>query len=262
MGSKKNYINLKINTNHTTINDMKFGDQFFDTWFQAREELRPEIFASTETSKRYNITDEGLESIRQKWIEKCQFFKRKSKPSYSGIIFWDTHYEILIARGKNYPVGLSISLSMSTKEIYMIDLFKLFLPIFYSKYGSIDSRYSIDKKYYFKEENDEYDNYRSRGAYVGTHFPQLGMTIPQITWVNYFGDELVSLIGEDKFLSLKAYQIEKIANGYFIMSYPSHKMIDTPEANAEEERIMQHLGREYFFDRNKVNAEEWIWKNY
>ena len=85
------------------------------------------------------------------------------------------------------------------------------------------------------------------------------MTIPQITWVNYFGDELVSLIGEDKFQTLNAHHIEKIYNGYFIMSYLSHKMIDTPEANAEEERIMQHLGKDHFFDRNKVNTDEWLW---
>ncbi len=258
MVSQKNYITLDIYTNYTEINKIEFGNHFLDTWLNAREDLCPEFFAETETCKRSEVAKIDIDSLKKKWIDKCQYFKRISKPKFTGMIYWNPYIESNFKKGKKYPVLLSIFFSITSKETYIIDMFKFLLPLFLSKYANINTNFSNNNKYQFIKEIEKSICYRYKGTYVGTHFPQLGMTIPQISWVNYFGDELVSIIGEEKFQTLKAHHVEKIYNGYFIMSYPSHKMINTPEANEEEERIMQHLGKDHFFDRNKVNAEDWI----
>lgn len=259
---RSRYLSLDLATDYQEISEKKFGELFLKTWLNAKEDLRPDEFYYAEgVRKKYLVVELGLEGLLNEWFYNCSMFKRKQSPKFNGSIHFDTNLKHYERKGIKYHNVFTIFFPMANKSEYILELFKLFLPVFHTKFGQIDANFVSDQRYKFVKKTETRKSTKSFGYYVGTN-PEYGLdfTIPQISWVNFLGNELVELIGENKFRTLKAYHIEKICEGYLIISYPSHKTLGTPEGFIEEERIMQHLGRHYFFDRKKID-EKTIWSD-
>ncbi|KAB8030737.1 hypothetical protein [Fluviispira multicolorata] len=249
----KNYLKLKLFACHPDMEEKEFGKNFLEHWLSAEDDLRPEEFFFAEgVKKKFLVAELGIEGLVKEWPDNCSMFRRKNKPKLNGMIGYYHNNENVF----------TVFFSMGQNSEYMIKFFKLLFPLFKSYYGNIQSSKVIITRYEFTRKTDNYDSSHQYGDIISLYdYYGFGITIPQISWVNFLGKELVERIGEDKFKTLTSYIIEKINDGYFIVTHPSHRFHGTPEGYAEEERIMQHLGRHHFFDRNLVDQKS-LWSDH
>jgi len=83
---------------------------------------------------------------------------------------------------------------------------------------------------------------------------RIGLTLerglPGIYWANFFGPLYVEFFGREKFLSAPAYFKEELPDGGFLLlTAPSPLDYGRPEVRALEEALMDHLGRDAFFEK-------------
>ncbi|KAB8027414.1 hypothetical protein [Fluviispira multicolorata] len=249
--STRNYLIFEIRSKNPEMERKEFGRSFLSDWLSAEEDLRPEEFFFAEgMTKKYLVSELGVEGLVNEWPRNCSMFRRKTKPKFNGMI---SYYREKV---------LTIFLTMGQKSDFMIRLYKLLLRIFKADFGNIRSNDVEIKQNWFYKEFYGVTQERGCGTYAMSYDKYgLGFRIPQLSWVNYLGKDLVERIGEDKFKTLEAYQVEKINDGYLIITDPSHRVHGTEVGYAEEERIMQHLGRQHFFDRNLIDLNI-LWADY
>jgi hypothetical protein len=93
---------------------------------------------------------------------------------------------------------------------------------------------------------------------VGRNFDKY---LPGLFAHNYFGPPYVELIGEDALLSAPAAETRKIGDGVLLVVEPDPERWDTPQAMSRNQTILDHLGREYFYDKHNptqdVSAPKW-----
>jgi len=83
---------------------------------------------------------------------------------------------------------------------------------------------------------------------------RIGLTLerglPGIYWANFFGPLYVNFFGREKFLTAPAHHKEELPDGGFLLlTAPSPSEYDRPEVQAMAEAIMDHLGRDAFFEK-------------
>lgn len=82
---------------------------------------------------------------------------------------------------------------------------------------------------------------------------QKGLTehLPGIYWANFFGPIYVEFFGREKLLSAPAYKVEELPEGgILLLTSASPLDWDNPETKEIERAVVEHLGKEAFFDRN------------
>ena len=79
--------------------------------------------------------------------------------------------------------------------------------------------------------------------------------LPGVYWVTYFGPGAATILGGDRLAQLKAHQVERMEAGYLVWAYPSVSEVGTPSALDAEQRIIEQLGRERFFDKAHADIE-------
>jgi len=88
------------------------------------------------------------------------------------------------------------------------------------------------------------------GKTVSTGGLDLREGLPGIYWANFFGPLYVEFFGREKFLSAPAYFKEELPDGGFLLlTAPSPLDYGRPEVRALEEALMDHLGRDAFFEK-------------
>lgn len=100
---------------------------------------------------------------------------------------------------------------------------------------------------------DEQTLVTQKGPY-GTNLLGSGFDIrkyvPGVYWANVFGVEYATFWGKQKLLSAPAYRVEELpSGGVLIVAYEDPLAYDSPAAREARERIKDHIGREYFFDK-------------
>ena len=74
--------------------------------------------------------------------------------------------------------------------------------------------------------------------------------LPGIYWANFFGPTYIDFFGVDKFLTVPAHYKEKLADGgYLLLTSESPFDYDQTKVRKLEEKIINHLGREAFFEK-------------
>ncbi|KAB8027415.1 hypothetical protein [Fluviispira multicolorata] len=249
---RKNFLKIKFDSKYPGMIEKEFARSFLSAWLSVEEDLRPEEFYFAERSKiKFVVSELGVEGLVNGWPRKCKMFRRKTKPKFDGMIGYYKNANCL-----------TVFLTMGQKSEFMIRLYKLLLNLFKANYGRIQSNEVEIKRNWFYKDFYNATQERRCGTNVNSYDEYgLGFRIPQLSWVNYLGKDLVERIGEDKFKTLEAYQVEKINDGYLIITNPSHRVHGTEVGYAEEERIMQHLGRQHFFDRNLIDLNI-LWADY
>ncbi|MCX7682629.1 MAG: hypothetical protein N2508_11825 [Anaerolineae bacterium] len=88
------------------------------------------------------------------------------------------------------------------------------------------------------------------GKMVSTGGLDLQEGLPGIYWANFFGPLYVNFFGREKFLTAPAYHKEELPDGgLLLLTAPSPLDYGRPEVRALEEAIMNHLGRDAFFEK-------------
>jgi hypothetical protein len=80
-----------------------------------------------------------------------------------------------------------------------------------------------------------------------------GRYLPGLFWLNFFGQRLCEHVGRSRFLDARSHIVSEVDAGVLIGLSPDPDRWDTPEYQAEETRVRQHLGADLFFDRNRPN---------
>jgi hypothetical protein len=79
--------------------------------------------------------------------------------------------------------------------------------------------------------------------------------LPGLFAHNYFGPPYVDLIGQDALLSAPAAETRKIGDGVLLVVEPDPERWDTPQAMSRNQTILDHLGREYFYDKHNPTQD-------
>jgi hypothetical protein len=88
------------------------------------------------------------------------------------------------------------------------------------------------------------------GKTVSTGGLDLREGLPGIYWANLFGPIYVDFFGREKFLTAPAYHKEELPDGGFLLlTAPSPLDYGRPEVQALEEALIDHLGRDAFFEK-------------
>lgn len=77
--------------------------------------------------------------------------------------------------------------------------------------------------------------------------------LPGLYWLNFFGAPYCDLIGKERLLSAPANETVEVDAGVLVCLEEKPETWDSPEYKATENRVLDHLGREYFFDRNNMD---------
>ncbi|KAB8037974.1 hypothetical protein GCL60_12445 [Silvanigrella paludirubra] len=255
---ERNYLTIGFITDEEAYETKEFGAEVFDKWFSLDKKFHPEEFQAYEGAKNKVIVErDGINALKEKWVSDINLGKRKSEPKYNISLSTRTFIQKYIERGAFFPICTEIYISLKYKEDYIIELYKNLLPIFRTKFADLSSRHSSIRKYEF---HYKYPEGATSQKWTGNSVKKLItsniITLPLVTWINYYGSDLVNYIGEEKFKTLSTYKVEKFYEGYLVMCYPSHKLMEKEEALIEEEKVMQHLGKNHFFDRSKVDIHK------
>jgi hypothetical protein len=87
---------------------------------------------------------------------------------------------------------------------------------------------------------------------VGRDF---GKYLPGLFAHNYYGPLYVDLIGQDALLSAPAVETRKVGDGVLLVVEPDPEKWDTPQAVARNETVLDHLGREHFYDKHDPDQD-------
>jgi hypothetical protein len=86
---------------------------------------------------------------------------------------------------------------------------------------------------------------------VGRDF---GRYLPGLFWLNFFGQRLCEHVGKRRFLGTRSTVVAEVNAGVLIGLSSDPGQWDTPEYQAEEARVRQHLGADLFFDRKRPSG--------
>jgi hypothetical protein len=79
--------------------------------------------------------------------------------------------------------------------------------------------------------------------------------LPGLYWINFFGKPYVELIGKKQLMSTPAALIKEIKNGVLVQFGDDPKIWSTPKYISIIENALDHIGRQYFFDRREINRK-------
>lgn len=96
----------------------------------------------------------------------------------------------------------------------------------------------------------------SSGRLVWTGGVDLRQGLPGIYWANFFGPQYVDFFGSQKLPSVPAYHKEKLPDGGFvILTARSPLDFGTPAVHALEQAVVDHLGRDAFFQKDNPEKQ-------
>jgi hypothetical protein len=75
-------------------------------------------------------------------------------------------------------------------------------------------------------------------------------SLPGLYWCNFLGAPYCDLIGRDRLLSAPAYEVKEVGAGVLLTLAEKPEEWKTPEYKAREQRVLDHIGREYVWERD------------
>lgn len=211
--------------------------------------IAPEYFSRFEPINR-SLVEEGIAAAVSEWSGQGPRMgtfqlRRRSSPKYGLRVDW-AHPRLLDEKPAPwFVIGSFYSVKKSQGAELLLRALLESIP---SEYGDVTlhsiqqsiHRFRIHEKHGFRD------------AYVGT---QPGDTIPHISWLTYLGPWAIKKIGQEKLESLPAGQIERLAGGYLIRTAPELRDVVSPKGQMCIQKIVAHLGRSHFFDREMVDIQ-------
>lgn len=178
-------------------------------------------------------------------------------------VFWNKNHGIMLKRKKAFLVWWIIdwyyreyrlfnTLSGGFDEKYFrtnsskaVQVFKKIYLWGEMAYGYICHWSDFERKNVFEKLTQVYT-----GQSVQSSTENLRWYLPGLYWANFFGPIYVNFFGRERFLTAPAYYKEELPDGGFLLlTSPSPLDYGRPEVRALEEAIMDHLGRDAFFEK-------------
>ena len=98
------------------------------------------------------------------------------------------------------------------------------------------------------------DEYRTKNVLGegGVGGPNLKVAIPGVYWANFFGPVYVKWLGEERFRTLDGFATERLSDGgWLVFARQVLFEYESRSVKRQEKRLMRHLGREAFFERQR-----------
>jgi hypothetical protein len=97
--------------------------------------------------------------------------------------------------------------------------------------------------------DQEYETKNSFGPGRGVGGANLHRGLPGIYWANFFGPEYAEWLGKERFTSIDVHRLEELPHGgWMVITRPDLLIWADPSIRENEQRIMNHLGRDAFFE--------------
>lgn len=99
--------------------------------------------------------------------------------------------------------------------------------------------------------SDEYDqkNMRHEGVVEAIGVDD-SRYLPGVYWANFLGEVYCGFMGRDKLLSAPAYEVRGVGSGILVRMSEKPQEWHNPGYKEREQRFLDHVGREYFFERD------------
>lgn len=120
---------------------------------------------------------------------------------------------------------------------FLLALFREFPVVF----AGVAADSEWDAKHWITKEDENGDSETSK---LGL---ELGPCLPGVYWMTVFGDQLTSHFGRKKLLASDSGAVDLGKPGVAIVS-SADPVKDQPKLHADEQRILESLGKTYFFD--------------
>jgi hypothetical protein len=75
-------------------------------------------------------------------------------------------------------------------------------------------------------------------------------SLPGLFWLNAFGSPYVNLIGHDALISAPAHRVVNVGSSIVVETYPAPDAWATDGSMVARDRVLNHIGRQYFYDRS------------
>ncbi len=220
------------------------ANEFVEVLMRHENFLLPERFDRQEPA-RFVFNSNNLSEFIKYWTSDFVGFHVTRKKPYNMFMLIDIWK-------KEHKTLNSIIANINAKYFQYIDNLEKLLR-------SVNELYvwgSIDHGYICHEREKEKNKYYSRKTYgIISRLPIYGGNrlqegLPGIYWANYFGPLYVRFFGREKFLSVPAYYKEELSDGGFLL-LTSESPFDYQKKKTHEfeKRIIDHLGREAFFEK-------------
>jgi hypothetical protein len=241
----KRYL-LEVKTNKN-IGDESWLRSLLTEWCEVLDKaLRPERFALGEPVRR-RFDDEGIEGAVRLSADSgiSPMLARVSKPKFVVDIHWRREKGL---DPRPFPWGCTVWLDFSAGDERAVSLSRFLIRHFEPAFGFVSTEEDDRDKHFITFD----DIGGQTEMYVGQ---DVGETLPGVYWVTYFARWAVEKIGKERFAELKAEKVESIDGGYLVQAYSSASEAGSPLARESETRIINQLGKHYFFNKAAVDIE-------
>ena len=104
---------------------------------------------------------------------------------------------------------------------------------------------------------DEYDakNMSHEGGRLEATGVDASKHLPGLYWLNFFGRAYCDFIGRDRLLASPAAEVREVGDGVLLRLADDPRMWRSSEYKAVEERVLNHIGGQYFFSKDHPNRE-------
>lgn len=167
--------------------------------------------------------------------------------AYDGLTFFISHKQSTIPPLSNsYHIEIYGLSKIEKKEVreWVYEFFKDFTASFSVRYGNA----RLSEEFNAKNMIDDETGCRAIGV-------NLQYTIPGLYWLNYFGTPYVNLIQREKLVSAPAYEVFENSGGVMIALDETPLQWQEESYKARERQVVEHLGTQYFFDRNEPDRK-------
>ena len=79
--------------------------------------------------------------------------------------------------------------------------------------------------------------------------------LPGLYWLNFFGQPYRDLLGRERLLAAPGCRTAEIDDGVLLELHEEPRAWHTDEYRQVQERVLDHLGRQHFFDRRHPDRE-------
>lgn len=174
---------------------------------------------------------------------------RGRDPSLTAVLALD---ELVIRPcGQAWLWGNSVSLGVSRARIEGID------AIAWSRgvVGAMCEALSCAHAYAHLHAEYDAKNMSHEGGGLRAIGVDVARALPGLYWLNFFGRPYRDLIGRERLLSAPAHEVREVDEGVMLMLHPDPSAWNTAGYRETERRVLDYLGRRYFFDRAAPDRE-------
>jgi len=246
----KNYV-IGVKTDFN-IGAPEFVSPFVQDWFsRLPRELQPDRFGPGEPA-RLKVADVGVEGVIEAWLKSRRplVLKRVAKPKFQTTGDWRERKGL---DRRLFPWHITVWLDPKAGDQLALLLFRFLIERLKPAFGSIAA--------YEDKREKHFVSLKDRGMTIESYEGlDVGEKLPGIYWATYFGEWSLQKLGRDKFAGLPAHRQESVASGVLVIAYPECSMAGSEQAGRSEDRLLDALGREHFFNKkegHQAAVESW-----